>query len=105
MVLAEAAKQAVWLRQLFNNIGKKITAPVKLLEDNQGAIKLANNPQNHPKSKHIAVRFHAIRDHVENGDVALEYTPTDTQAADCLTKAAEKNIHDRFLRNINLDRL
>ena len=51
MVLVEAAKPAVWLRQLFNKIGKKITAPFRLLKDNQGAIKLANNPHNHPKSK------------------------------------------------------
>ena len=46
-------------------------APTTICEDNQGAIKIADNPINHPKTKHIAVRYHAIRDHISNGEVRL----------------------------------
>jgi len=44
------------------------------------------NPVQHSRTKHIEVRHHFIRDHVEKGDVALEFVPTHSQLADIFTK-------------------
>ena len=38
-----------------------------LLVDNQSAIKLAINPVFHKRSKHIAIRYHFIRERIEMG--------------------------------------
>lgn len=49
-------------------------------------IKIADNPVNHLKTKHIAVCYHAIQDHISNGEISLEYISTDKMIVDGLTK-------------------
>ena len=59
---------------------------VELLVDNKSAISLAKNPVHHDRSKHIDIRYHFIRDCVENGKIGVNYVPTGDQLADLLTK-------------------
>ena len=80
MAVLEAAKQAIWIRHFLHSIGKEMVynmAPMTIYEDNQGVIKLADNPVNHLRMKHIAVHYHAIWEHIANGEIRLEYLPTD----------------------------
>jgi hypothetical protein len=42
---------------------------VPLLCDNESAIKIANNPVQHSRTKHIDIRHHFLRDHVAKGDI------------------------------------
>jgi hypothetical protein len=59
---------------------------VPIMCDNTSAISISRNPVQHSKTKHIDVRHHFIRDHVEKGDVSLIYVSTDKQLADIFTK-------------------
>ncbi|ODM15139.1 hypothetical protein SI65_09378 [Aspergillus cristatus] len=105
MAVSEAAKQAIWTRHFLYAIGKGSIyrdAPTTIYEDNQGAIKIADNPINHPKTKHIAVRYHAIRDHIGNGEIRLEHLPTDKMIADGLTKATNHVSQGRLVRDLGL---
>ena len=54
--------------------------------DNTSAINLSKNPVQHSKSKHIEMRYHFIRDLVEDKVVCLEFIHTDNQKADIFTK-------------------
>ena len=54
--------------------------------DNTNAINLSKNPVQHSKSKHIEIRYHFIRDLVEDKAVCLEFIHTDNQKADIFTK-------------------
>ena len=47
--------------------------------------KIAHNPMQHSRTKHIEVRHHFIRDHVAKGDINLEHVRTDKQLADVFT--------------------
>ncbi|WVZ97705.1 LOW QUALITY PROTEIN: hypothetical protein U9M48_043219 [Paspalum notatum var. saurae] len=49
---------------------------IPLLCDNESAIKLANNPVQHSRTKHIDFRHHFIRDHVAKGDILLRNVGT-----------------------------
>ncbi|ODM22593.1 hypothetical protein SI65_00182 [Aspergillus cristatus] len=101
----QSAKQAIWTRHFLYAIGKGSiyrNAPTTIYEDNQGAIKIADNPVNHPKTKHIAVRYHAIRDHIGNGEICLEHLPTDKMIADGLTKATNHVSQGRLVRDLGL---
>lgn len=62
-------------------------APLRLLEDNQGAIALASNPVAHQRTKHIEIRHHFVREALERKEITLEYCRTDEMVADALTKA------------------
>lgn len=90
MAISEAAKQAVWIRHFLYSIGKEVMYKMVLTtiyKDNQGAIKLADNPVNHLKTKHIAVCYHAIQEHIANSEIRLEYLLMDQMVANSLTKA------------------
>ncbi len=45
--------------------------PTTLLGDNQGAIALAKNPGDHPRTKHIQLRYHFIRFALADGQINL----------------------------------
>ena len=54
--------------------------------DNQSAIVLAKNPVLHDRSKHIDVKFHFLRNCVDEGQIVIEFVETGRQLADVLTK-------------------
>ncbi|XP_071652413.1 uncharacterized protein [Temnothorax longispinosus] len=82
---SEAAKDAVWLSRLFNEILPLGNVPL-LLVDNASAIKLAKNPSFYKRSKHIDVRAHFVRERVQNGELKIEHISSGEQVADVLTK-------------------
>ena len=61
--------------------------------DNISVISLTKNPIQHSRTKHIEIMHHFIRDHVQKGDVVLEFVDTLHQLADIFTKPLNK---DRF---------
>ena len=71
--------------------------PIKC--DNTSAINLSKNPIQHSRTKHIEVRHHFLRDHIQKGDISLDFIGTEHQLADIFTKPLS---NDRF-RDIRRD--
>nr|GEU86159.1 hypothetical protein [Tanacetum cinerariifolium] len=59
----------------------------------QDSIAISCNPVQHSRTKHIAVRYHFIKNHVEKGTIELYFVKTDYQLANIFTKALPT---DRF---------
>jgi len=57
-----------------------------ILCDNTSTINLSKNSIIHSRTKHIDVRHHFLKDHVECGDILLEFIDTHYQLADIFTK-------------------
>nr|GEW26325.1 Gag-Pol polyprotein [Tanacetum cinerariifolium] len=71
--------------------------------DSKSAIAISCNPVQHSRMKHIAVRYHFIKEHVEKGTIELYFIKIDYQLADIFTKALPV---DRFNRlDTPIDRL
>lgn len=85
IALSQAAQERIWLKRLLGDLGVKSMSTV-ILEDNRGAIAIAKNPVNHSRTKHIDIRYHYIRECVQNGQIQLQYCPTIDMKADILTK-------------------
>ncbi|GJZ66090.1 retrovirus-related pol polyprotein from transposon TNT 1-94 [Tanacetum coccineum] len=66
--------------------------------DNKSAIALFCNNIQHSRSKHIDIRSHFIKEHVENGVVELYFVNTEYQLADIFTKALGRE-RSKFLIN------
>ena len=54
--------------------------------DNTSAIDLSKNPVLHSRSKHIDIRHHFLRDHVNKGDIKISHIETENNIADIFTK-------------------
>ncbi|GJZ81890.1 hypothetical protein Tco_0646884 [Tanacetum coccineum] len=60
---------------------------IPLYCDNKSAIAFCYNNVQHSRSKHIDVRYHFIKEQVENGVVELNFVRTEYQLEDIFTKA------------------
>ena len=60
--------QLLWMKQTLKDYGIHLKQ-VPLYCDNESAIKIANNPVQHSKTKHIEIRHHFLRDHVVKEDI------------------------------------
>jgi hypothetical protein len=87
IALSQGTKEALWLRKLQGDLQDEPRGATRIYEDNQACIRLAANPEAHARTKHIDIRFHMIRDYVEQGAVEVVYVDTNNQVADMLTKA------------------
>jgi len=87
MAATTAACQGIWLARLIAELRGQEAGATKLFVDNQSAIALSRNPVFHDRSKHIDVRYHFIRECVEDGRVMIDSISTDEQLADIQTKA------------------
>jgi len=97
MAATEASNEAVWLREFVIELSvfPSMRDPVNILCDNTGAIANAKDPRNHSVAKHIPRRYHAIREHVQNGKVKVSKVDTDLNCADPLTKPLLREKHEQ----------
>ena len=86
IALANAAQEAVWLRQLLTDLRSNPEEATGIYEDNQSAICLAKNPQFYGRAKQIGIKYHFVREQMENGYVELSYCRTEEMVADMVTK-------------------
>ncbi|MCO5570947.1 hypothetical protein L7F22_024677 [Adiantum nelumboides] len=82
---SDASKEAIWLACLVGDLGIHQVPPLHC--DSQSAIKLANNPVFHSKSKHIEVKYHVIREVLAGKRIELVKVHTDDNPAYALTKS------------------
>ena len=82
-----AAREAIWLKRLLGDLGLDSSGALVLNTDSQGAIQLGRNPIVSPRSKHIDVQHHFVRECEANGVIMLRYCDTEHMIADVLTKA------------------
>ncbi|KAI0992483.1 hypothetical protein K3495_g15702, partial [Podosphaera aphanis] len=85
--LTASIKELLWIQQLMRQMGY-LGADVlstRVYGDNQGCLALSENPELHQRTKHIDIKHHFIRDHIDSGRVCPRYIPTNLMAADGLT--------------------
>ncbi|GKD59677.1 retrovirus-related pol polyprotein from transposon TNT 1-94 [Tanacetum coccineum] len=84
--LSACCAQVLWMRTQLTDYGfhfKKIL----IYYDSKSAIAISYNPVQHSRTKHIVVRYHFIKEHVEKGTIELYFFKMDYQLADLFTKA------------------
>ncbi|GJW26994.1 hypothetical protein Tco_0040805 [Tanacetum coccineum] len=69
--------------------------------DSKSAIAISCNPVQHSKTKHIDIRYHFIKEHVEKGTVEIYFVGTEYQLADLFTKALPKERFEYLVHRID----
>nr|GFA45228.1 hypothetical protein [Tanacetum cinerariifolium] len=70
--------------------------------DSKAGIAISCNPVQHSRTKHIDVRYHFIKEKVENGIVELFFVGTEYQLADLFTKALPKERFKYLVRRLGM---
>jgi hypothetical protein len=68
IVARHCCAQLLWMRQTLRDDEYKLSK-VPLLCDNESAIRMADNPVEHSRTKHIDIRYHFLRDYQQKGDI------------------------------------
>ncbi|KAJ9540979.1 hypothetical protein OSB04_027485 [Centaurea solstitialis] len=86
---ASYCSQIIWMCTQLRDYGFKFDK-IPIYCDSKSAIAISCNPVQHTKTKHIDIRYHFIKDHVEKGTIELYFVNTEFQLADLFTKALDE---------------
>ncbi|TFY81825.1 hypothetical protein EWM64_g2185, partial [Hericium alpestre] len=82
LAIAHATKEALWLRSLLGELDFPQDSPTLIHCDNQASIAMSKEQVFHARTKHVDIKYHFIREHVDRGQIRLEYIPTAENTAD-----------------------
>ncbi|GKD83479.1 hypothetical protein Tco_1350318 [Tanacetum coccineum] len=86
IALSGYCAQVLWMRSQLTDYGLGFNK-IPMYCDNKRAIALCCNNVQHSRSKHIDIRYHFVKEQVENGVVELYFVSTEYQLANIFTKA------------------
>ncbi|GKB70758.1 hypothetical protein Tco_0932170, partial [Tanacetum coccineum] len=93
--------QVLWLRTQLTDYGIHFDK-IPMYYDSKAAIAISCNPVQHSRTKHIDVRYHFIREHVEKSIVELFFVGTEYQLADLFNKALSEDRFKYLVRRLGM---
>jgi len=98
---AACTSQIIWIQSQLRDYAINMKK-IPLYCDSQSAIRICHNPVQHSKTKHIALRYHFIKDHVEDGNIEIHFVKTTEQLADIFTKPLDEKSFVRILAGLGM---
>ncbi|GKB46739.1 hypothetical protein Tco_0897492 [Tanacetum coccineum] len=96
IALSGCYAKILWMHSQLTDYGFQFNK-IPLYCDNKSAVALCCNNDQHSRAKHIDVRYHFIKENVENGIVELYFVRTEYQLADIFTKPLPAKRKIQFL--------
>ncbi|KAJ9561899.1 hypothetical protein OSB04_007059 [Centaurea solstitialis] len=93
-------KLILWIKTQLAEYGYTMHR-IPIYCDSSSAIQIATNPVQLSRTKHIDIRYHFIKDHVEKGNVELFFVESERKISDFFTKAFDEKRH-YYLLNFKL---
>jgi hypothetical protein len=87
IALTSVIRELLYLHLLLEELYKAPPQPIPVFCDNQATIVLASNGKFQSCTKHIDLRYHFVRSHIQNSAFKIFYCPTDDNVANTFTKA------------------
>jgi hypothetical protein len=98
--LSECAQEAMFTRNLIEEITNEPQPPAIIYEDNLGAIFLSKNSQVSARTKHIDVRHHFIRDLIKDKKLIVRFIKSEDNPSDIMTKNVNRESYLKHVDNI-----
>jgi hypothetical protein len=102
IALTRAIQEGIWLRQSLQQFRLPCPSPLIISTDNNGAKSLSTNDSNHGKAKHIDIRYHFIRSHIESKLFLVNHTPGVINTADLFTKPLHRIVFQSHVARLGL---
>ncbi|GJX40391.1 retrovirus-related pol polyprotein from transposon TNT 1-94 [Tanacetum coccineum] len=97
--LSACCAQVIWMRTQLLDYGFHYHK-ILIYCDSKSAIAISCNPVQHSRTKHINIRYHFIKEHVEKGIIELYFVETEYQLVDLFTKAFPKERFEFLVHKI-----
>ena len=94
--MSEAVKDLIFMRNILKSIAFLIEYPMIVEVDNTGAIYLGVNRATGQRTKHINIRYHYVREFIDEGIVKVVFVSTKENDADVFTKNVTADIYERM---------
>ncbi|GJW89274.1 hypothetical protein Tco_0164614 [Tanacetum coccineum] len=101
IALSSCCAEILWMRSQLTDFGFSFNK-IPMYCDNKSDIALCCNNVQHSRSKHIDIRFHFIKEHVENGVIELYFVNTEYQLTDIFTKALGRERIEFLINNLGM---
>nr|GEZ80412.1 retrovirus-related Pol polyprotein from transposon TNT 1-94 [Tanacetum cinerariifolium] len=101
IALSGCCAQILWIRSQLSDYGLAFNK-FPMYCDNKSAIALCYNNVQHSRSKHIDIRYHFIKEQVENGVIELYFVNTEYQLANLFTKALRRDRIDFLINKLGM---
>ena len=98
------AKQGVYLTNMMGELGWRHSRTFKLLTDNRSALSLVANGAFSSRSKHIAVRYSALREWAKEARFHMDFVSSGEMLSDICTKYCPRAVHDSLIQQIQRHR-
>ena len=95
VTMTEMAKEQRFLQMLMEELTGKLETGV-IYGDNEAAMYLSKNKHVSARTKHIDIRSHYVRDHIEESRAILKAEKSEMNFSDILTKNTSVNIFKRL---------
>ncbi|GKB95026.1 retrovirus-related pol polyprotein from transposon TNT 1-94 [Tanacetum coccineum] len=101
IALSGCCAQVLWMRSRLSGYGLAFNK-IPMYCDNKSATALCCNNVQHSRSKHIDIRYHFIKEQVENGVIELYFVKTEYQLANIFTKALCREIIEFLIDKLGM---
>jgi hypothetical protein len=104
---SEAAREAIWLQRLHDDLITlsplpSQSSPTIVFADSTGCLSQMENNRHHERTKHIDIKYHYVRDVYEQQIIDFQHCLTNEMTADILTKPLPRQLHWHHLERMGL---
>ena len=100
VALSEAVKDIKFVFQLLMCLGIKVELPIIVQVDNVGAIFMSENVSTTGRTKHVDIRYHFVREYIEDGFIKIIFVKTAENDADIFTKNVDAETFKRHSKKL-----
>ena len=100
VALSEVVKEIKFILQVLGSMDVKAQLPINVHVDNVGAIFMANNQTSSDRTKHVDVRYHFVREFIEDGIVKIRFVRSKDNDADLFTKNVSGELYNKHTGKI-----
>jgi hypothetical protein len=104
VALSSATQEAIWIKQLAEEVFHLPKEPVLILCDNKSTVSMAERPEQKfsERTKHITQHRDFFLNYIENGIIKIKWVPTEMQQADIMTKPLSGILTKHFTTQLGL---
>jgi hypothetical protein len=101
--MSEAVREVKFIYQVLQTMNIQVSLPIKVNVDNIGAIFLAENRNTSERTKHVDIRYHFVREMIDEIFLNVKFVPTDQNIADIFMKNLDDKKFEYFQKKLGIE--